>query len=125
MCLDTISKRKPAKTGFGWKVFIRHANPDFVVSSCIYKRYPVGAWLEAEKVEVSTEFGSATYITGFHIFKTLKAARAYKSWFPQEAIRRVQYRRARLSGTGSSWPSGSGSDRQVIADSMKILEEVK
>ncbi len=108
MCLDKVSKKKPAPEGIGYKVFdLRGDEKLYGELARRNKARPVGTWLNSrnysvrkkEVVFVSSIRGK--YPVGWHIFKTLAGI---ESWVydidpAYIAVKRVRYRQAHTEGT--------------------------
>ena len=70
MCLDVAYKKRPPKTGVGWKIFTRvdytysfkyrQLNGTFLV--------PTDVWLTAENKNIHATYGLREYPSGFHIY---------------------------------------------------------
>lgn len=114
MCLDTISKRKPAKTGFGYKVLGRIGKR---LMSPIRggKSYQLGRWHKADSVWVPS-YGHNGYMSGFHICKTKRYAQAWAGG-PNSAVYKVEYRGASVIG----WQEG---ELVIVAPEMRIVKKV-
>jgi hypothetical protein len=121
MCLDQIQNRKipdSLKQGTGWKVFKTgfNGNPGLFFeyfNSPRYKPVVTDRWLTAAPKRV---FGDTFwYNSGFHIWRTRKAARAYSSWTGNNrCVRKVEYCGATVFGRQN--------DHDVIvADKMFVI----
>ena len=122
MCMDKVSKKKPAPEGYGYKVFALTDGRLYGELARREKIRPVGTWLKSRNYAVSkTEEGGVSpikgkYPTGWHIFKSLTGAEdwAYNPGFEYIVIKRVRYRQAHTEGT-------IGDYKVVVAKEIFIL----
>jgi len=122
MCMDKVSKKKPAPEGYGYKVFALTDGRLYGELARREKIRPVGTWLKSRNYAVlKTEEGGVSpingkYPMGWHIFKSLAGT---KSWtrdggFEYVVIKRVLYRQAHTAGT-------IGDYKVVVAKEIFIL----
>lgn len=109
MCLDTITG-KPEKTeGWGWKCF-GWATATRVGAYLYGTDLPRGKWVKA--VPFLGVAGKEPYETGFHIEKSRRSARGWRSWQGEQVLK-VQYRGAYLEGRQAGEPV-------VVASEIRI-----
>lgn len=104
MCLTQIYKRKPKKSGFGYKVF-RKVNGKLLPAFRGEGEIPTEEWINADdyypykslgKKAIPAEEGGK-YSPGWHVYKKLRdAKRMY--WASINVIRKVSYRGAHTWG---------------------------
>ena len=106
MCLDKVSKKKPAPEGIGYKVFNLRKGALFGEMAARNKVRPTGTWLNSRDYLVPKGdcfVGSikGKYPTGWHIFKSIIAVKDWMSTISpgDYATRRIKYRRAHTEGT--------------------------
>ena len=83
MCLDRLDPTIKRKSGKGYKVVSKRdgkylsefLHPDGRGASCKFK-FPVGKWVTDKNTDIIVVFAGdgASYPSGFHIFKTKRAA---------------------------------------------------
>lgn len=127
MCLDTITKRKLAKSereGTGWKVFELNGKGTFCYPFFTVNKKSVahrGKWLQAERKYKSRNVlpVPVSYYTGFHIFTVDPRNLPGFYLVSNRKVVQVRYRKARLKGTQSGM---FGIDKApiVVADEMFI-----
>ncbi len=118
MCLSTVYKKTPRRTGKGYKVFIP-ASKGKVESSCRRGYLKTHLWLKAGDPPLVMASDRNLYEAGFHIFLDFESARVYQKRWPNEVIRRVEYRKAIVKGTGMDWDCHFRP--QVVAAEIRIL----
>jgi hypothetical protein len=108
MCLDKISKKKPALEGVGYKVFELRDDDGKLYGEMARrdKIRPVGTWLNSRNYSVRKKEGLVTpikgkYPVGWHIFKSLAGVKSWNYDIDPDyiAIKRVRYRLAHTEGT--------------------------
>ena len=113
MCLDIITKEFEDKEGEGYKVLYRHTLRTINQASILRKR----VWNKAKQVKISCWNGT-WYMTGFHIFISLKSARKWNKMCSRSGrIFKVKYRKGRILGKQDGM-------NIIVADEMKLLEEI-
>lgn len=122
MCLDKLTKLLQEE-GTGYKVF-RYAPKDGVVNGEFSNRtLPLNIWIHEEKYRPLKQWRMAqiNYPPGFHVFKTLKAAKAWA--VSRLVIKRVAYRKAFIEGyiTHRRMDCSFGCYKCVVAKEIKIL----
>ena len=121
MCLNEIDKECRYRDDIYWKVF-RVLDDGCLKSEYCDRKYKVGKWYRKRKNEPGAIFSPIIrYEPGFHAFVTKEEAEIWYNYnHYKKAIRRVELRGVRLSGQ-----VGYGHKLNVVvADRMKILEEV-
>jgi len=115
MCLDTISRKKPPKTGKGWKRFdVRndklHSFWQGPYSILGRDALPISTWIKKHnhENEVISTSKSGPYLSGFHIWKEKPSLR-YKDL----SILPVRYRKGHTQGM-------DGDIRTIVADEIFI-----
>src|ERR1700674_2568005 len=119
MCLNSVSEKKPAKSGFGWKVFIK-SKGILRSENRGGREYQHDVWYKANPHDISMStvqmVGIRTrYPVGFHIALRRQDARNFlKSEYGNYTcvIRKVEFRQAHTLGTGGGYFPGA----QVIAE---------
>lgn len=115
MCLSNFEDVSGRKSGYGWKVFIPQGKKfeSSVVAGAPYKE---DTWYQADGCNLS-----AGYQMGFHIWLRRKDAQAYVERYPDEVIKRIQFKRAFVQGDGGLFAPG----RTIVAKFMKIIAKRK
>ena len=103
MCLNTVSKRKPRETGFGWKMFdVRDGE--------LYGEYyapgmvrPIDKWLKEGDYKdpqgnMITFVPEPDYPAGWHIYKRKKDAENWAYLRLSVVVHKVEYRKAHTQG---------------------------
>jgi len=127
MCLSYVKKIKANKYGYKWfRTDLDNGNIRTPVERFECK---IGQWLKAEPktlFAMSTFNNSATpYQSGFHIYNKLKEAKY--SWINESGQQRKLYRvlyRNYITGLGDGAYGGEKTE-QIVAQKMKIINEVK
>ena len=114
MCLDIITREFEGKEGEGYKVL--ELSDLITVNEMFPLRKRV--WNKAKNVKIScrsAEFDD-WYISGFHIFTSLKSARKWRRYFPGRIVK-VKYRKGWILGKQDGM-------NIIVANEMKLLEEI-
>ncbi len=123
MCLDKVSKKKPAPEGIGYKVFHLWPGDDQLYGDIARRNKvrPVGTWLKSRNYsvprgDVSVISIRGKYPVGWHIFKSLAGARDWVYGIDPDsyATRRIKYRQAHTEGTNDNY-------KIVIAKEIYII----
>ena len=122
MCLTKVYKRKPAKEGVGWKIFLRSLERGYLKDRFMSGHRKIGPWLVAETSEYELDDEWGKYRVGFHIYQKEEHAKcASKS---RHIIRKVQFRKASSCGyeyVYSNCYTYSAKAPVVVAKEVKIL----
>ena len=123
MCLETVSKRKPKETGFGWKVFNERSDGGLYGNCYIVDKVrPLDKWLNEGDYREHNPTG-LDYPPGWHIFKKRRDAEEWPYSYGSK-IHKVEYRKAHTKGTEATWPRrGLLTGCVVVAKEIKILKE--
>ena len=123
MCLDRVSKKKPAPEGVGYKVFDLRPGDKRLYGEMARrdKVRPVGTWLKSRNYSLQRKEGFVTpirgkYPVGWHIFKSLAAIEnwVYGTDPDSYATRRIKYRQAHTEGTTDGY-------KVVVAKEIYII----
>lgn len=137
MCLQSVSKEKPASTGFGWKVFVKDGSL-LRSENRGNREYQHDVWYQANDVWYQANDGvnfttictsnGQVYPRGFHIALRRQDARNFlNSEYGNGTIRgrcvirKVEFRQAHTLGEGGSYFPGP----QVIAEEIRIIRPAK
>jgi hypothetical protein len=111
MCLASVSRTKPKKSGIGYKVLCEGKTVNR------YCRLSKTGWSKAENIRIYTGSGQETYLSGFHIWETKEGAEDWTRYYSGK-IKKVRYKEGRLLGKQEGYPV-------IIADKIKLVPEKK
>jgi len=125
MCLITVLKRKPKKTGIGWKVFCVVNGRLCGEWRSLSRVRPKDKWLKEKAYRdsnlVTGQLGGETrYPLGWHVFKNKKDAELWNNGIFTRGVYRVKYRGAHTQGTQRT---GDFILDCIVAKKIKILKE--
>lgn len=134
MCL-TKQHETPEDWGeYGWKVFRKDSDGIHPQYRGKYSKYPIGIWLREKDRRYTNLLGSRIldsnscgYDTGFHFFKTEKAADRWsvrgRAGPPQDlVVRKVRVRGVHTTGYQSLWGRQNTTHLKTgVANQMMIL----
>jgi hypothetical protein len=125
MCLNTITKRKPKSSGFGYKVFKTSTQGG---ARFLYRNHlslKLGVWMESSGGLIQYAWDcwvdgnlNKFYPAGFHIFTNRKAANNLA------LLRRVGVQVYRVQYSGAH-TQGNNDGHTVVATRMKVLRQLK
>ncbi len=140
MCLTAITERikegGKKSWGVGYKVFFRNFDkkPEGVVFSSSGGLildpesagvYPINKWVKANRSvkcfatsDSPIKSACGSYVSGFHIFTSLKGAIKWRGQDKNEEIRQVYYRKAHTTGIQCQ-------HRCIVAEEIKLGKVVK
>ena len=130
MCLQSVFEKKPATSGFGWKVFIKR-KAILRSENRGSREFEYDVWYKANPPDISLSTAQmvglvgAKYPVGFHIALRRQDARNFlKDKYGSGkccVVRKVEFRQAHTLGTGGSYFPGA----QVIAEEIRIIKPAK
>jgi len=115
---DSVGKPLSKKVETGWKIFEIYDKELYPWINWGHNPYKVGEW-NADKREAKIISIVGSYISGYHIFKTRKAARERKSGSIKTSlsvIRKVEYSHVVAEGFESG-------EKVIVARRMRVLKD--
>ncbi len=119
MCLRVVSKRKPKKSGYGYKLYKIRLSGGAELAEPLYYGHALrlDEWhTKGRRAKTIRSLIQRRYKAGFHVYKTYRAARM-EELYVTVCIVRVEYRKAHTQGTQNG--TGRRSDC-IVADQIRI-----
>ncbi len=137
MCLHAIASKKPEPEGEGWKVFrlgeyFRFVAIGEIRLGSVYHSIQLYSLTEWNKTSVESKIfidARDFYLTGFHIFTDLDAAKRMVVTYHGRVILKVRYRGAHTLGRqwleSKDWETIVAEEFQIIEGQKITLTEVQ